>query len=78
MFSLEAVFVHVLQLIGRLPAPAFLHWGIPLDVVTNTMALGLFVGGGWNTLDFGFTLSSVTAIGSQFVVTMYVGATRLL
>lgn len=42
------------------------------------MNLGLFVDGGWNTVDLGFTVGGVSAIGSQFTVSMYVGASRVL
>lgn len=55
-----------------------LHWGIPLNTVQTVMGLGLFVDGGWNTLDIGFTLSQVTMIGTQFKLTLYVGATSVL
>jgi hypothetical protein len=42
------------------------------------MKLGIFVDGGWNTVDIGFTLSSITMIGSQFSLKLYVGASRVL
>lgn len=56
----------------------YLHWGIPWNIVDTDMNLGLFVDGGWNTVDLGFYLSSVTAIGSQFSVQLYVGASSVL
>ena len=34
-----------------------LHWGIPLSIVEGTMGLGIFVDGGWNTIDIGFMVS---------------------
>lgn len=55
-----------------------LHWGIPLNTVQTTMGLGLFVDGGWNTLDIGFTVSQVTMIGTQFILQLYVGASSVL
>lgn len=61
-----------------LPATVYLHWGIPWSVVNANMSLGLFVDGGWNTIDLGFTLDSVTTIGSQFTVRVYVGASFVL
>jgi hypothetical protein len=45
-----------------------LHWGIPLSVVQGAMGLGLFVDGGWNTIDIGFYVSQITMIGTQFSV----------
>ena len=42
------------------------------------MKLGLFANGGWNSIDIGFTLSSTTMIATQFSLTLYVGATRIL
>lgn len=61
-----------------MPAEVYLHWGIPLNVVSSQMMLGLFVGGGWNTIDIGFTLSSVTPIDCQFSVSLFVGASSVL
>lgn len=61
-----------------LPAAVYLHWGIPWNIVNTNMGLGLFVDGGWNTVDLGFYLSSVTAIGSQFTAQLYVGASFVL
>jgi hypothetical protein len=55
-----------------------LHWGIPLSTVQNAMGLGLFVDGGWNTIDVGFSISQITMIGTQFTVQLYVGATSVL
>lgn len=42
------------------------------------MGLGLFVDGGWNTVDVGFTVTSVTMIGTQFMLKLYVGATNVI
>ncbi len=64
--------------ISILPADINLHWGIPLNIVQNTMGLGLFVDGGWNTIDIGFKISQLTMIGNQFKVKMYVGASSVL
>jgi hypothetical protein len=42
------------------------------------MGLGIFVDGGWNTMDVGFTISQTTMIGSQFKVFLYVGSSSVL
>lgn len=49
--------VFTVSAISILPSGTNLYWGIPLDIVQNTMGLGLFVDGGWNTIDIGFKLS---------------------
>jgi hypothetical protein len=41
-----------------------LHWGIPLATV-QSLGLGLFVGGGLNTIDVGFKISDQSPIGIQ-------------
>jgi len=42
------------------------------------MGLGLFVDGGWNSIDIGFTLSDFTVIGGQFILVLQVGAYQVL
>jgi hypothetical protein len=64
--------------ISIIAAGVNLHWGIPLSVAVSSMGLGLFKDGGWNTIDVGFTLSDITGIGSQFVLSVYVGASFVL
>lgn len=41
-----------------------LHWGIPLATV-QSLGLGLFVGGGLNTIDVGFKVSDQSPVGIQ-------------
>jgi len=64
--------------ISIISAGVNLHWGIPLNIAVNQMGLGLFKDGGWNTIEVGFTLSDITGIGSQFTVSVYVGASFVL
>lgn len=52
--------------ISIIAAGVNLHWGIPLSTVVTQMGLGVFIDGGWNTIEVGFTLSDITGIGSQF------------
>ena len=45
-----------------------LFWGIPWGTVSSEMNLGIFVDGGWNTLDIGWQVTKTTMIGSQFSI----------
>jgi hypothetical protein len=42
------------------------------------MKLGIFVDGGLNNIDIGFSLSKTTPISSQFNVFIYIGANGVM
>jgi hypothetical protein len=50
--------------IAIIPESVNLHWGIPLATV-QSLGLGLFIGGGLNTIDIGFKVSDQSPIGTQ-------------
>ena len=55
-----------------------LFWGIPYSIADAEMNLGLFVDGGWNNIDIGWSVDETTMISSQFSVNIYVGASNVL
>lgn len=60
--------------IAIVPDQVLLFWGIPLDEVIAQMNLGLFIGGGWNTIEVGFKVAQTVPIGSQLTFRLHVGA----
>jgi hypothetical protein len=70
--------VLLVEEIEVLPAEIYLLWGVPLDIVVNEMQMGIFIGGGWNNIDLGFTLGITSPFGLQLTVHFYLGASSVL